>query len=79
MDLSLNSERKNEQNRYFNIAFLGIFLTEIILCIIGLVISITDTNPLIVLVFTIFMSGIYTVSYFLLAATLIIVLILFYL
>ena len=66
MDLSLNNERNSKRIRYFKIIFLGIFLTEIIIYSVGLFISPIRTDWLIGLVSAIFISGIYTVSYFLL-------------
>ncbi|PKY47670.1 hypothetical protein RhiirA4_444976 [Rhizophagus irregularis] len=59
MDFDSNDER-NKRNRYFNIIFLGIFLTEIIIYIIGIVILPIRSDFLIILVSVIFISGIYT-------------------
>jgi hypothetical protein len=64
MDFGSNNEKRNKLYRYLNIAFLGIFLTEIIIYIIGIVILPIRTDWLILFVSLIFMSGIYTVSYF---------------
>ncbi|PKK80448.1 hypothetical protein RhiirC2_704243 [Rhizophagus irregularis] len=40
MDFGLNNEKKNKRNHYLNIIFLGIFLAEIIIYIIGIIIGI---------------------------------------
>ncbi|GET51156.1 hypothetical protein GLOIN_2v1569739 [Rhizophagus irregularis DAOM 181602=DAOM 197198] len=60
MDFNSNNENQNKRNRYFNIIFLGIFLTEIIIYIIGIVILPIRSDWLIILVSVIFISGIYT-------------------
>ncbi|CAB4406213.1 unnamed protein product [Rhizophagus irregularis] len=60
MDFNSNNEKKNKRNRYFNIIFLGIFLTEIITYIIGIVILPIRSDWLIMPVSVIFISGIYT-------------------
>ncbi|POG65413.1 hypothetical protein GLOIN_2v423846 [Rhizophagus irregularis DAOM 181602=DAOM 197198] len=60
MDFNSNNENQNKRNRYFNIIFLGIFLTEIIIYIIGIVILPIRSDCLIILVSVIFISGIYT-------------------
>ncbi|RGB42866.1 hypothetical protein C1646_661855 [Rhizophagus diaphanus] len=51
----------NKRNRYFNIIFLGIFLAEIIIYIIGMVILPIRTDLLIIITSVFFMSGIYTI------------------
>ncbi|PKY51230.1 hypothetical protein RhiirA4_424362 [Rhizophagus irregularis] len=61
MDFNSNNEKKNKRNRYFNIIFLGIFLTEIITYIIGIVILPIRSDWLIMPVSVIFISGIYTI------------------
>jgi len=64
MDFRSKNERKNKQNRRFNMIFLGIFLIEIIVSIAGLNIFLPMVKFIsISLTFTIFISGIYTVSY----------------
>ena len=64
MDFHSKNERKNKQSRHFNMIFLGIFLIEIIVSIAGLNIFLPMKKySSISLTFTIFISGIYTVSY----------------
>jgi hypothetical protein len=70
MDFSSNNEKKNKRNRFLNIIFLGIFLAEIIIGIIGMVILPIKTDLLIIFVSITFVSGIYTVSCFLLLTSL---------
>ncbi|GES90713.1 hypothetical protein GLOIN_2v1569739 [Rhizophagus clarus] len=60
MDLHSNDEENNKRNRCLNIIFLGIFLAEIIIYLIGIVVLPIRTDFLIVLVSAIFISGIYT-------------------
>ncbi|CAB4406206.1 unnamed protein product [Rhizophagus irregularis] len=60
MDFGLNNERKNKRNHFLNIIFLGIFLAEIIIYIIGIVILPIRTDWLISFASVFFVSGIYT-------------------
>ncbi|PKY44413.1 hypothetical protein RhiirA4_419019 [Rhizophagus irregularis] len=60
MDFGLNNEKKNKRNHFLNIIFLGIFLVEIIIYIIGIVILPIRTDWLITFASVFFVSGIYT-------------------
>jgi hypothetical protein len=60
--MEFRSNNKAKNRRYFNITFLGIFLFEIIIGLIGIFILPTKTENLISSVFVTFIFGIYTVS-----------------